>query len=125
VPIVLAITMLVFARNGAHLLSYNFFCDRSKEFTEIELDESKTYIIDEYVIRHPLQWNFPKKWKIAPDFNTTNARLLDKPEAEIWILSLKNLAYFYPELYSQEKLKMGNKEFTNLPVEFWEYIQIL
>ena len=124
IPFVVIIAVLVFVRQGLHLFTYNLLCDRSKPEEIIEFDEEKTYIIDEFTIRHPLNWNFPSVWKIAPDFYTTNERLLKKPDSETWILSLKNLAYFYPDLYSQKKLKMGNKEFTNLPMKFWEYLEL-
>ena len=87
----------------------------------MELDDKKTYVIDEFTIRHPLNWQFPEKWKIAPDFGTTNDRLLKKPKSEVWVVSFKNLSYFYPDLYHQEKLKFGNKRFVNLPVKFWNY----
>tara|TARA_B100000674_G_C37635302_1_gene820791 strand:+ start:166 stop:474 length:309 start_codon:yes stop_codon:yes gene_type:complete len=97
------------------------FCDRKKNFGAISIKEEQTYVIDEYVIRHPLDWKFPKKWKIAPDFYTTNDRLLNKPDSETWLISLKNLSYFYPDIYQQSKLTIGNKEFTNLPQEYWEY----
>ena len=121
IPLVVTIAVLVFVRQGFHLLTYTLLCDTSKPEETIEIDDEKTYIIDEFTIRHPLSWNFPPNWKIAPDFGTTNERLLEKPESETWLISLKNLAYFYPELYDQEKLQIAHKEFTNLPTKFWEY----
>ena len=120
-PLVGIIAALVFVRQGLHLFTYNLLCESSKPEENIEIDKEKTYIIDEFTIRHPLNWNFPLNWKIAPDFGTTNERLLEKPESETWLISLKNLAYFYPELYAQEKLQIVQKEFTNLPKKYWEY----
>lgn len=121
IPLVVTIAVLVFVRQGLHLFTYNLLCESSKPEETIEIDEEKTYIIDEFTIRHPLNWNFPPNWKIAPDFGTTNERLLEKPESETWLISLKNLAYFYPELYAQEKLQIAQKEFSNLPTKYWEY----
>ena len=121
IPLVVTIAVLVFGRQGLHLFTYNLLCESSKPEETIEIDEEKTYIIDEFTIRHPLNWNFPPNWKIAPDFGTTNERLLEKPESETWLISLKNLAYFYPELYAQEKLQIAQKEFSNLPTKYWEY----
>ncbi len=121
IPFTLMLTLLLFVRQGTHLLAYDMFCDRKKNFGAISIKEEQTYVIDEYVIRHPLDWKFPKKWKIAPDFYTTNDRLLNKPDSETWLISLKNLSYFYPDIYQQSKLTIGNKEFTNLPQEYWEY----
>ena len=82
---------------------------------KIAIDDEKTYIIDEFTIRHPMDWQFPKNWKIAPDFDTTNERLLKKPNFETWLVNLKYLSYFYPDMYSQEKINFGNKKFINLP----------
>lgn len=121
IPLVGIIAVLVFVRQGLHLFTYNLLCDSSKPEETIEFDDEKTYIIDEFTIRHPLNWNFPPNWKISPDFGTSNERLVEKPESETWLISLKNLAYFYPELYTQEKLQIAQKEFTNLPAVYWEY----
>tara|TARA_B100000989_G_scaffold51893_1_gene34574 strand:+ start:2324 stop:3727 length:1404 start_codon:yes stop_codon:yes gene_type:complete len=115
------LTILVFFRQGLYLCTYDFFCDRAKRYESLVLDNKKTYVIDEFTIRHPLNWQFPEKWKIAPDFGTTNDRLLRKPKSEIWVMSYKNLSYFYPDLYQQEKIMFGNKQFVNLPVKFWNY----
>ena len=108
-PLVGIIAALVFVRQGLHLFTYNLLCESSKPEETIEIDDEKTYIIDEFTIRHPLNWNFPPNWKIAPGFGTTNERLLEKPESETWLISMKNLAYFYPELYAQEKLQIAQK----------------
>ena len=113
--------LLLCLRSGTHLLAYSLFCDRTKDIQDTEISDAFTYIIDEYTIRHPLNWQFPKKWKIAPDFYTNNDRLLNKPPSEKWIVSMKNLAYFYPTLYTQEKIRIGGKQFSNLPVKYWEY----
>ena len=115
------VTVLVFARQGLHLCAYDFLCDHSKQYEKVEIDDEKIYVIDQFTIRHPMDWQFPTNWKIAPDFGTTNERLLNKPDRETWIISLKNLSYFYEDLYSQEKLQIGKKEFTNLPLRYWEY----
>ena len=114
------IACLCAIRQGGHLLIYNAFCERSYSSMH-PLDINQTYIIDEYTIRKPLEWNFPKNWKIAPDFYTTDSRLLNKPPSETWIISQKNLSYFYPSLHQQEKVSFGNKKFNNLPLRFWEY----
>jgi len=115
------IACLCTIRQGGHLLIYNAFCERSYSSIDHPLDINQTHIIDEYTIRKPLDWNFPKKWKIAPDFYTTDSRLLNKPPSETWIISQKNLSYFYPSLHQQEKVSIGNKKFNNLPLRFWEY----
>ena len=115
------IACLCTIRQGGHLLIYNAFCERSYTSIHQPLDINQTHIIDEYTIRKPLEWNFPKKWKIAPDFYTTDSRLLNKPPSETWIISQKNLSYFYPSLHQQEKVSFGNKKFNNLPLRFWEY----
>ena len=115
------IACLCTIRQGGHLLIYNAFCERSYTSIHQPLDINQTHIIDEYTIRKPLDWNFPKKWKIAPDFYTTDSRLLNKPPSETWIISQKNLSYFYPSLHQQEKVSIGNKKFNNLPLRFWEY----
>ena len=115
------IACLCSIRQGAHLLIYNVFCEKSYSSIHQPLDLNQTLIIDEYTIRKPLDWNFPKNWKIAPDFYTTDSRLLNKPPSETWIISQKNLSYFYPTLYQQEKVRFGNKKFKNLPLRFWEY----
>jgi hypothetical protein len=114
------IACLCAIRQGGHLLIYNAFCEKSYSSMH-PLDINQTYIIDEYTIRKPLEWNFPKNWKIAPDFYTTDSRLLNNPPSETWIISQKNLSYFYPSLYQQEKVTYGNKKFINLPLRFWEY----
>ena len=119
--IVCVIACLCLIRQGGHLLMYNGFCDKSHSRIHFPLDLNQTHIIDEYTIRKPLDWNFPKNWKIAPDYYTTDSRLLNKPTSETWIVSQKNLAYFYPSLYQQEKIRIGNKKFNNLPLRFWEY----
>ena len=121
IPLLTMVTVLVFVRQGLHLCAYDFLCDRSKEYEKIAIDDEKTYIIDEFTIRHPMDWQFPKNWKIAPDFDTTNERLLKKPNFETWLVNLKYLSYFYPDMYSQEKINFGNKKFTNLPKKYWEY----
>ena len=87
------VTVLVFVRQGLHLCAYDFLCDRSKEYEKIAIDDEKTYIIDEFTIRHPMDWQFPKNWKIAPDFDTTNERLLKKPNFETWLVNLKYLLF--------------------------------
>ena len=115
------IACLCTIRQGGHLVIYNAFCERSYTSIHQPLDINQTHIIDEYTIRKPLEWNFPKKWKIAPDFYTTDSRLLNKPPSETWIISQKNLSYFYPSLHQQEKVSFGNKKFNNLPLRFWEY----
>ena len=115
------IACLCTIRQGGHLVIYNAFCERSYTSIHHPLDINQTHIIDEYTIRKPLEWNFPKKWKIAPDFYTTDSRLLNKPPSETWIISQKNLSYFYPSLHQQEKVSFGNKKFNNLPLRFWEY----
>ena len=115
------IACLCTIRQGGHLVIYNAFCERSYTSIHHPLDINQTHIIDEYTIRKPLEWNFPKKWKIAPDFYTTDSRLLNKPPSETWIISQKNLSYFYPSLHQQEKVSIGNKKFNNLPLRFWEY----
>lgn len=119
--IVCVIACLCLIRQGGHLLMYNGFCDKSHSRIHFPLDLNQTHIIDEYTIRKPLDWNFPKNWKIAPDYYTTDSRLLNKPPSETWIVSQKNLTYFYPSLYQQEKVRFGNKKFKNLPLRFWEY----
>ena len=75
-PVVVVMTAIVFVRQGIHLFAYNFLCDNKKPDGNIEFVENQTYVIDEFVIRHPLNWQFPKNWKIAPGFGTTNERLL-------------------------------------------------
>lgn len=115
------IACLCTIRQGGHLIIYNAFCEKSYSSIHHPLDINRTHIIDEYTIRKPLKWNFPKNWKIAPDYYTTDSRLLNKPPSETWIVSQKNLSYFYPSLYQQEKVTFGNKEFKNLPLKFWEH----
>lgn len=115
------IASLCVIRQGGHLLIYNVFCNKSYSSIQLTLDFNQTHIIDEYTIRKPLEWNFPKNWKIAPDYYTTDSRILNKPPSETWIVSQKNLSYFYPSLYQQEKISFGNKKFNNLPIKFWEY----
>lgn len=121
VLLIIFITGLIFLRSGSHFILYNMYCGDVKTEMQINRLPEKTIVIDEYTARYPLNWRLPDKWKIAPDFYTTNDRLLKKPFSEHWIVSLRNLSYFYPELYKQEKLKIGDKSFNNLPINFWEY----
>ena len=119
--IIWIIACLCLIRQGGHSLIYNVFCEKSYSSIHHPLDFNQTHIIDEYTIRKPLGWNFPKNWKIAPDYYTSDSRLLNKASTETWIVSQKNLSYFYPSLYQQEKVTLGNKKFNNLPLRFWEY----
>ena len=82
-PMLTMVTVLVFARQGLHLCAYDFLCDHSKQYEKVEIDDEKIYVIDQFTIRHPMDWQFPTNWKIAPDFGTTNERLLNKPDRNL------------------------------------------
>ena len=87
----------------------------------VTLDENITYVIDEYTIREPLNWKLPKKWKMIPGYSCSDHQITEKPKHENWIVSKKNLAYYYPNLFSHKKFLIWGKEFNNISPNLWRY----
>ena len=119
--IIIVITSLVCLKS-ASVFFLNVYINKDNSTNNLPiLDKNTTYVIDEYTIREPLNLNLPPKWKMIPGYGCYDEQITKKPKDEVWIVSSKNLSYYYPNLFSHKKFVFLDKEFNNISPKLWKF----